>query len=294
MKTTEIFCEITPLSNEDCFVIHNRHKETFAFPIHVHAEYELNFVENAKGAKRIVGDSIEWIDDLDLCLIANQKLEHGWVNGDCESKNIHEITIQFPKEFFVESLLNKKQFHNLSIMFENAKRGIAFSREAILKVKNRLESLVENKEEFYSVTEFINIMHDLSLDADLRILSNRSFVNDKDSSESRRIQKIIDYLNANFSTEISLSDVANHVGMTEVSFSRFMKKRTGKNFIEYLNDLRLGYAAQMLVNTNEYISEIAFKCGFDNLSNFNRVFKKRKGATPTEFRNNFAQLRKVI
>lgn len=294
MKITNIFCEVTPLSNEDCFVIHNRVKDTFSFPIHTHPEFELNFIENAKGVKRIVGDSIETIDDLELCLIANEKLEHGWINADCTSKNIHEITIQFHKNLFLESLLSKKQFYSLSVMFENAKRGIVFSRPIILEIKNRLESLFTNQNGFYSVIELINILYELSLDTEMRILCNRSFTNDGNSSESRRIQKVIDYLDINYQNEISLSDVAKHVGMTDVSFSRFMKKRTGKNFIEYLNDLRLGFASHLLMYTNEYVSEIAFKCGFDNLSNFNRIFKKRKGCTPSEFRNNFAKMRKFI
>lgn len=294
MKTTDVFCEVTSLSSEDCFLIFNRVKTTFQYPIHVHSEFELNFIENAKDAQRIVGDSIEAIDDLELCLIGNEKLEHGWVNADCQSTQIHEITIQFHGDLFLGSLLNKKQFHSLSVMFENAKKGIIFSRPIILNIKNRLNSLFTNKNEFHSVIELINILYELSLDDHSRTLCNSSFINDSDSSESRRIQKVIDYLETNYQKDISLIDVAKHVGMTEVSFSRFMKKRTGKNFIEYLNDLRLGFASRLLVNTNKYVAEIAFECGFENLSNFNRLFKKRKGCTPSDFRNNFAKLRKFI
>ncbi|MDP4239994.1 MAG: AraC family transcriptional regulator [Bacteroidota bacterium] len=294
MKTSDVFYEVTALSNEDCFLIFNRVKNTFHYPIHVHSEIELNFIENAMGARRIVGDSIEEIDDLELCLIANEKLEHGWINGDCVSTKIHEITVQFHRDLFLGSLLNKKQFHSLSVMFENAKKGIVFSKPVILKIKNRLDSLISNKNEFYSVIELINILYELSLDDHSRMLCNSSFINDSDSSESRRIQKVINYLETNYQKNVSLNDVAKHVGMTDVSFSRFMKKRTGKNFIEYFNDLRLGFASHQLVNTNKYIAEVAFECGFDNLSNFNRIFKKRKGCTPTEFRNGFAKMRKFI
>ena len=294
MKASDVFCEVTALSNEDCFVIFNREKSTFQFPIHVHPEFELNFIENAKGAQRIVGDSIEYIDDLELCLIANDKLEHGWVNANCKSTKIHEITIQFHCDLFINSLLNKKQFHTLSVMFENGKKGIVFSRSAILKVKDRINSLLMINNQFYAVIELINILYELSLDEDTRILCNSSFINNNESSESRRIQKVIDYLEANYQKDINLKIVADHVGMTEVSFSRFMKKRTGKNFIEYLNDLRLGFASRLLVNTNKYIAEIAFECGFENLSNFNRIFKKRKGCTPSDFRSNFAKMRKFI
>src|ERR1035437_927692 len=129
MQPTNVFREVTPLSTEDCFIIINRTKTEFSYPVHVHPEYELNFIENAKGAHRVVGDSIENIDNLELCLVGNESLEHGWMNGDCQSKEIHEITIQFHKDLFLESLLNKRQFHTVAVMLENAKKGVVFSRK---------------------------------------------------------------------------------------------------------------------------------------------------------------------
>ncbi len=294
MEVTEIYREITPLSSEDCFVIIDRTKTKFTYPVHVHPEYELNFMENAKGARRIIGDSTEIIDDLELCLIGNGNLEHGWVDLDHPDSPLHEITIQFHSDLFLQSLLNKKQFQSLSIMFENAKKGIVFSREVILKVKDKLNSLTTNKSSFNSVIELIMILHELSLDENARTLCNSTFTNEKDSSESRRIQKVVNYLQANYQKEVHLHEMADYIGMSEVSFSRFMKKRTGKNFVEYLNDLRLGIASRLLVNSNKSVAEITYECGFNNLSNFNRIFKKRKGSTPKEFRENYAKMRKLI
>ena len=179
-------------------------------------------------------------------------------------------------------------------MFENAKKGIVFSHQAIEKVKNRIYSLHSSEDGFFSVIELLTILHELSNDKEARILCSSNFNNQDDSSESRRVQKVINYLNANFQKEIRLLDVANHVNMTEVSFSRFMKKRTGKNYIEYLNDIRLGVASRLLVNSNKSVSEICFDCGFNNISNFNRIFKKRKNYTPKEFRENYSKMRILI
>ncbi len=294
MDVSQVFREVTPLSSEDCFVIIDRTKTKFTFPIHVHPEYELNFMENAKGGRRIVGDSIEIIDDLELCLIGNENLEHGWVDLDQPDNPLHEITVQFHSDFFLQSLLNKKQFKSLSVMLENAKKGIVFSRPVILSVKAKLNSLAKNNDGFYSVIELITILHELSLDENARTLCNSTFVNDKDSSESRRVQKVMSYLQTNYQKEVHLAEISNYVGMSEVSFSRFMKKRTGKNFVEYLNDLRLGIASRLLVNSNKSVAEITYECGFNNLSNFNRIFKKRKGTTPKEFRENYAKMRRLI
>lgn len=292
--TSGVFREITPLSVEDCFIIIDRTKTEFSYPVHVHSEYELNFIENAKGAQRVVGDSIEEIDDLELCLIGNENLEHAWMNHQCKSREIHEITLQFHKDIFLESLLNKRQFHSIAVMLENARKGIVYSRPVIEKMKNKLNSLSKKDNGFYSVIELLNILYELSLDKNSRTLCTGSFSMQDDSSESRRIQKVINYLHANYQKEIRLSDVAGYANMSEVSFSRFMKKRTGKNYIEYLNDLRLGIASRYLIDTTKTIAEISFECGFNNISNFNRIFKKRKGSTPSEFREHYSKMRILI
>lgn len=294
MVPSNVFREVTPLSSEDCFVIIKRTKSEFTYPVHVHPEYELNFIENAKGAQRVVGDSMEVIDDLELCLIGNEHLEHAWMNHSCASCEIHEITIQFHNNNFLDSLLSKRQFRPIAVMLENAKKGLVFSRPVIESVRNRLYNLSSKENGFFSVMELINILYELSTDKHSRILCSSTFANQDESSESRRIQKVINYLHENYQNDIHLSDVAAHVNMSEVSFSRFMKKRTGKNYIEYLNDLRLGIASRQLLDTSRTVAEISYECGFTNLSNFNRIFKKRKGVTPTEFRDNYSRMRILI
>lgn len=294
MQVSNIFREVTPLSAEDCFVIRSRVKSEFNYPVHVHPEFELNYIENAPGAQRLIGDSLEEIGDYELCLIGNENLEHAWMNGSCDSKDIFEITIQFHKDLFFESMLSKRQFHSVAIMFENAKKGIVYSRETILKVRDLLHKLCKNEEGFHSVIDLLNILQTLSEDKNSRILATSTFTNRDDSSDSRRIQKVIDYLHENYQKEIHLADVAGHVNMSEVSFSRFMKKRTGKNYIEYLNDLRLGIASRHLIDTTKTVAEISYECGFNNLSNFNRIFKKRKGVTPKEFRESYTKMRILI
>ena len=294
MQVSNIFREVTPLSAEDCFVIRSRVKSEFNYPVHVHPEFELNYIENAPGAQRLIGDSLEEIGDYELCLIGNENLEHAWMNGSCDSKDIFEITIQFHKDLFFESMLSKRQFHSVAIMFENAKKGIVYSRETILKVRDLLHKLCKNEEGFHSVIDLLNILQTLSEDKNSRILATSTFANRDDSSDSRRIQKVIDYLHENYQKEIHLADVAGHVNMSEVSFSRFMKKRTGKNYIEYLNDLRLGIASRHLIDTTKTVAEISYECGFNNLSNFNRIFKKRKGVTPKDFRESYTKMRILI
>src|SRR5258705_11389118 len=133
----------------------------------------------------------------------------------------------------------------------------------------------------------MSILHDLSISRNTRTLSNASFNNEPFSSNSRRIEKAFQFMNMNFDRSVSLTEVARLVNMTEVSFSRFIKKRTGNTFIDTLNEIRLGHASKKLIDTTHSISEISYNCGFNNISNFNRIFKKKKTCTPKEFRESF-------
>ena len=145
--------EITPLSDKDCFYIGERIKTEFTYPIHHHDEYELNFIEQAAGVRRIVGDSSEVINDFDLVLITGRDLEHVWEHHHCQSKRIHEITIHFSSQLFNESMMNKNQLESIRKMFEKAKNGLSFPMPAIMKVYSHLCSL-SSEQGFYAFIRF--------------------------------------------------------------------------------------------------------------------------------------------
>jgi transcriptional regulator GlxA family with amidase domain len=119
-------------------------------------------------------------------------------------------------------------------------------------------------------------------------------MSDQYNYNSKRIEKTMEYINRNFDKPITLGEAARLVNMSEVSFSRFFKQRTGNTFIDNLTEIRLGHATRMLLDTTKSIAEVAYNCGFNNISNFNRTFKKRKNATPKEFRDSFSGTRIFI
>ena len=277
--------EITPLTQSDCFSVFSRIKSEFDFPLHYHEELELNFIQNAAGAKRVIGDHVEEINDVELVLVGSN-LQHGWFTHNCKTNNIKEITIQFHRDLFEEKFLQRNQLTFIKSLFQRASRGVLFSRETTLAIMPRIKGLIQ-KQGFDSVLELMSILHDLSISRNFRTLSDASFNKETLSYNSRRIEKIMEHLNNNFGQNITLNDAAKIAGMTEVSLSRFFKLRTGKTFIDTLNDVRLGHASRMLIETTHSINEIAYKCGFNNMSNFNRIFKKKKDSTPKEFRNSY-------
>jgi transcriptional regulator GlxA family with amidase domain len=137
-------------------------------------------------------------------------------------------------------------------------------------------------------------LNDLSLGEGIRTLASSSFASAQRNTESRRVRKVKEFINQNYKKDIRLSELADMVGMTPVSFSRFFKLRTGKNLSDYIIDIRLGFASRMLVDSTKNISEICYECGFNNLSNFNRIFKKKKGMPPKEFRSHYRKNKMII
>ncbi|TPG66491.1 helix-turn-helix domain-containing protein [Hymenobacter nivis] len=288
----DIMREITPLTQSDCFTLFSRIKKKFDFPLHFHEEYELNLIVNAKGAKRIVGDHIEAIDDLELVLVG-PNLYHAWFTHKCETEDIRELTIQFHQDLFEERFLRKNQLSFIKTMFEKAQRGILFSRDTIERLQPRILALGQ-KNGFDSVLELLSILHDLSTSRNMRTLSDASSNHEQLNYNSRRIEKVFEYMNLHYSRAVTLTEVAKVANMPVASFSRFIKKRIGSTFIDSLNEIRLGHATRMLIETTHNVAEVAYKCGFNNISNFNRTFKKRKGCTPKEFRGNFSGTRIFI
>ena len=296
MINTELFKEVSPLSSKDCFILIERQKTNFNFPIHIHPECELNFIENAKGAQRIVGDSIEEIDEEELVLVTNPHLEHAWKDYRNVSKNIHEITIQFHPDLLTDTFLNKNQMISIRQLFRHAERGVAFSRESIAKVRPLLKTLTCENDSFYSLIKLLIILHELSIDKGMRELSTGQFAANvmHQHSSDESLGRVMDYLSRHYSEVIRLSEVAEMVNMSESSFCRFFKQHTSKSFIDFLTDIRLGAASRALVDSSLSIAEIGYDCGFNNLSNFNRIFKKKKGVTPSEFRDNYRKNKTII
>jgi AraC-like DNA-binding protein len=288
----QILREITPLTQSDCFMIFARTKQKFDFPLHYHEEFELNLILHAKGAQRIIGDHLDTIGEEELVLVG-PNLSHGWFTHECKSRKITEITIQFHKDLFEEKLLRKNQLSFMRHMFERSANGILFSRDTARLLAPRLLTL-NQKTGFDSVLELMSILHDLSTSRNMRTLSDTTFHKGLFNHNSQRIEKAFEYMNENHDKPVSLLDVARLVNMTEVSFSRFIKKSTGNTFIDSLNEIRLGHACRMLVNTTYSIAEISYKCGFNNISNFNRLFKKKKGCTPKSFRESLSGTRTFI
>lgn len=283
----ESFTEISQLEPIDIFYAGERVKTYFEYPAHCHEVYELNFVENAAGVVRTIGDCRETIGNLDLVLITGSKLVHIWEQGTCPQHEMHEITIHIDPDTFHGSLIDKRAFASIRRMLERAQRGLAFPESAIQVVREDIINLARSSDSFASVIRLFNLLYRLSLVEGAKELSSSSFIEAREGNEDERVKQVKEFIAKNYMNDICLQELADIAHMSAEAFSRFFRNHTGRTPNRYLIDYRLGIAARMLITTQLSISEIGFSCGFNTLSHFNRLFRESKGCTPSEFREQF-------
>jgi len=290
----EILTEITPIENGACIYLVDREKESFSFPIHKHDEVEINFIENCEGGKRIVGDSIEDTVQYDLVLIGSG-LEHAWVQpSGVEMHNMREITIQFKPGLIALDMMEKDIFSSIKDLYERSKYGIAFGQNTIMRVYYKLDQLAREEKSFKRYLSLLEILYMLSQSKDYHMLSSTPFAQAPESNDSRRIRKVMDYIAEHYNEDIHQPELAEMIGMTPSAFSRFFTQHVGKPMSDYLVDYRLGRAARLLVDSSQSVVEICYDCGFNSISNFNRLFKKRKGCNPSDFRQNYKKHKVIL
>lgn len=198
MGSNKLIIEIPPLGEADSYYLQERHKPSFNYPLHKHNAYELNFVENCSGARRIVGDNMAVLSDFDLALIGCD-LEHTWEQHQCPPHGcIHEITIQIPHDYFPQSLLNRRVMTPLKEMLDSSRLGVAFGIKAIMTVYDRLMELTKSQPSFRSVTLLNEILYDLADGHDYHVLASSSYAHVEIPVTSRRVQKLKDYIDQHY------------------------------------------------------------------------------------------------
>ena len=279
-----ILKEITPLGENDLFIANHWPDNQMDFPIHFHEDYELNLTLHIRG-KRTVGNLVEDFTEQDLVII-NPNVLHCYKRDENFARvRCEVVVVQFSKNLPAWGFFGTDQLRPIREMLCQPVPGIRFSDETIETVREKLLRLPHLKG-FDAVLLFLDILHELAR-ADRSKVQHIGLQGDGVFSHSRRINKIVQFVEQNYNRKITLAEIGELVGMPASSVSRFFKKRTRHNFWDYLNGFRINRAAQMIIETEQTISEISYECGFNNISNFNRVFRERIGTTPSDYRRKF-------
>ena len=281
----EIQQEICPINGDDLFIIFDRPNAKFEYPIHCHPEYEINLVMNTSGT-RVIGDSEETFSGLDFVMIGPY-VPHVWKS---EPEENHEVTIQFSRDLLNYHIMSKRLFMPIKQLLMDSMQGLYFYGEEAERIKDEIMELTK-LQGFQTATKFLNILNSLAHAPRRKIVSN-SYESEIliHKSKSRRISKVCNFISENISQKITLSDAAKLANMSDYAFSHFFKRQTSISFITYVNNLRVAKACDLLADTALSASEICYECGFNNKSNFIRIFTKRKNMTPIEYRNHIRQL----
>ncbi len=271
------------------FTAFQRSDPEFPFYWHYHPEFELTLIVDSHG-QRLVGDGIADYGPGDLVLLG-PNVPHSWRSGPVKSSEgeVHRaVVVQFREDFLGERFFELKEMEAIARLLRNSSNGLAFGHtETGVKVAKYLESLPSAAPSKRLVL-LLNALVDLASEPKAQVLSSLRVRPICRLADQQRIDAICVYLNEHFEEEIQFEKLSERFHMDQASLCRFFKRATGRTMTAYLNELRVGAAAQLLINTDDSVLDIAFRVGFGNYSNFNRQFKRIKGFGPRTLRRQFS------
>ncbi|HPH46664.1 MAG TPA: AraC family transcriptional regulator [Chryseolinea sp.] len=269
---------IASKKGNESFLAYSVAVPAFEFKWHYHPEYELTLITKGKG-KRLVGDSNESFTTGDLVLLG-PGLPHTWSSDVVKKKIVSAVVIQFPEEF-IGNFLHLNGFEKIGKLLSTSSHGLFFpdANELIPQIEMLPESTGVEK-----VTSLLSILQQLTSQKVVK-LSSEYFNAVKSEETEKRINKVCQYIQKNSTRILDLESIASLIHLSPSAFCKFFKRATGKTYSDYVNDIRIGNACHSLIESDKAISEVAFETGFESLTYFNRVFLKKKGITPKQYRN---------
>lgn len=271
-------------NEESSFTILLTPKLNEIFYWHFHPEYEIVYVEAETGVRH-VGDHISKYQGSDLVFIG-PNIPH--LNFDYGVKTIAETVVIQMKEYFLgQPFFALPEINAINALFEKAKAGIAFTGNTKKTVGLRLKAL-PTLPHFKQLIELLEIFQLLATTQEYELLNTRPIANASLLKEQQRIHKIYHYIETNYQKEINVNNVAALTNLTTAAFCRYFKKSTHLTFTDFLNQYRINQAKKLLLH-DKNVTEACYESGFENLSHFNKTFKKIAGENPSQFKRRHIQ-----
>ena len=282
--------EITPIHDSHISII-KRDEPYFNAPFHFHPELELVYIKESTG-KRIIGDKVEHFEAGDMVFVGSN-LPHVWLNDEIYYKGLPQlqakaIVIYFNVTVLAPVFYDMKETTGITNFFKRGERGIQITGKTKEIVAAKMETIVQ-KEGFEKIITLFDIFNILSISEDIRYITSEGYKHNVIKVEGDRLSEVYKYVQEHFNQNISMVTAAHIACLTPQSFCRMFKKRTNKHFVEYLNEVRISKACSLLLDTDWSVSEIAYKCGYKTVSNFNKTFKEITGSNPKVYRGNIVK-----
>jgi AraC-like DNA-binding protein len=245
------------------------------YPYHYHPEIELTLIRQGNG-QRMVGDHLGDYQAGDLVLIGSDLPHMYFPSGDA-------IVVQFHPELGGGVLQQMEECHSFRSLFSRARRGLAFGSRHHRKFKPLLQTLLHatGPRRLILLLEILDL---LANDSQAEPLASPGYRPKINSDQAQRIERVCNWITEHLRDTLTLENAAQQIHMTPSAFSRFFHRTTNRPFVRFVNEVRIGQASRLLLETDKSIAEIAFASGFENLSNFNRRFRELRGKTPRDYR----------
>ena len=261
----------------------------FQNPWHFHKEIELVLILKGNGTC-FIGDHIGNFCPGDLILLGNN-LPHMLKNKiDFEETgieiNAEAIVIHFSEYFIGKDYLQTPEMQPLMNLFNQAKRGIKVSKSITTKIGTSMHAML-TQTPFQRIIALLNILQKIAEGPNLKLLSSINFLEKINKTQNSRLDQVYEFVMNNFSNPISLDEISGIAYMNKTAFCKYFKDRTNKTFNQFLTEIRINYAKRLLMEGERQIAEIGYECGYNNISNFNRQFKKLNNTTPGSFQNRY-------
>ena len=273
------FIEKLPLDGSRSFVARTYRTPDFEVPWHQHPELELILFTEGEGTA-FIGNHIGEFKTGDIFFLGSN-LPHTFqkANKDLVTS---AVVIQFREDFWGRDFLELPECRTIRQLFDISLRGLKL-RGATKEELNKRVTRLEGREGLSSIAELCECLQLIAEKKDYDAVSTQE-VTAFTSKRQERIDKIFRYTIDHFQDPISLATVASYADMSVPAFCNYFRKSTKKTYIDFLNEIRIGYACQLLADTQKTVQEICFECGFNTLANFNKQFMQLKKRTPTGFR----------
>lgn len=249
---------------------------------HFHPEYELVYIEAAKGTRHI-GEHISTYKESDLVFIGSN-IPH--LNFDYGVKTEYQkVVVHLKKDFIETHFHGVPELSLITQLFEKSKYGLAFSGEVKKLIGEKLFHF-EHLNDFQRYTQMLEVLQILANISNPELLHNQPYNNKVSEREQGRLRTIYAFVDKNYHKKISLNEIAVISNMSKEAFCRYFKKVSNYTFIEFLNRYRISQSKRILMS-GESVSNACYQSGFESLSYFNRTFKKVTNENPRDFRKKY-------
>ncbi|WP_270087505.1 AraC family transcriptional regulator [Sphingobacterium sp. SYP-B4668] len=280
-----VFAKVLEGLGTDVFVTREINRPYFSTEFHFHKECQMTYIVKSEG-RRIIGDSLDTFTSDELTFIGPD-LPHVWHN-DNQDMDIHHTASSMSLFFDPDKLVaafspffnTSKLTHFLSL----SQRGILFQGEQKEQLKGILYQMMQ-ADGIPKTILLLEIFQTILNTDDYHLLSSSGYTNTYLAKDNEKIDRVFRHVFDNFSKEINLDEVSKMANMTKHAFCRYFKIRTQRTFIQFVNEVRVSQACKLISEDKDQIGNIAYDCGFNSLSNFNKIFKSIKGSTPSEYKN---------